>query len=38
MEEKQKEEQKPAVLKVHSISIGATTKPKQEKDHGAVDK
>jgi hypothetical protein len=38
MEEKQKEEQKPIVLKVHSISIGTTTKSKQEKDHGPVDK
>jgi|GEM_PF-3114637 len=38
MEGKQKEEQKPIVLKVHGLSIGVTTKTKQEKDHGPVDK
>lgn len=38
MEQKQKQNIKPVVLKVHSISIGVTTKTQQEKDHGAVDK
>jgi hypothetical protein len=28
----------PVVLKVHSMAVGGTTKIKQEKDHGLVDK
>jgi hypothetical protein len=33
-----KEEQKPIVLKVHSVTVGQPPKIKQEKDHGPVDK
>jgi hypothetical protein len=38
VEEEQKREGKPIVLKVHGLAIGVKTKTKQEKDHGSVDK